>query len=414
MPNEDTGLQTDEFSSILDEETETINEPEVQVEDPEPEDINHQVSLSQGEGDEIDEEAEKADSSKKDETEEDKDDEALEEGTENKDKLDAQIPHYQEIKAKYPTLFKDFPGLKGAYFFSRDVQEIFGNSIDNVKAAAIDLQAYVGLEKSILEGKSEVLLGELTKQKNDKFIEDFLPALSKVDKDAFIRVTEPVLGNILKQAISEGTRRGDKNLVAAAKVISNELFGSYDVPKFERKAAPEPTPREKELETELQKEREIKQHEFHKSVVELGDKYLVQAIQKTLPQGLTPYQRTVLTREIKQELEGIVNKDQQYLASMRPLWQGAIRSGFTRDSQANIVKAALARAKQSLSSVAKKHISEFSGKRQNRVPDKNNRGEGPAGTSKPTGIKPIPRGKDIDTRKTTAMDILNDNIHVKG
>src|SRR5688500_356938 len=104
MPNEDTGLQTDELASILEDGGDEAEvETQVEVEDPEPEDINHQVSLSQGE-DELDEEVEEKDTPEKDDSGEEKDDEIIEEDGEGKDKLDAQIPHYQEIKAKYPTL----------------------------------------------------------------------------------------------------------------------------------------------------------------------------------------------------------------------------------------------------------------------------------------------------------------------
>jgi hypothetical protein len=417
MPNEDTGLQTDELASILEDGGDEAEvETQVEVEDPEPEDINHQVSLSQGE-DELDEEVEEKDTPEKDDSGEEKDDEIIEEDGEGKDKLDAQIPHYQEIKAKYPTLFKDFPGLKASFFFSRDVQEIFGNSIDNVKHAAADLIGYQKLEASILEGKAEVLLGELHKNKKDEFIDEFLPSLAKIDKDAFIRVTEPVIGNLLRQVIAEGTRRGGdagKNLIAAAKVISNEAFGTYDVPKFERKAPPEPTARERELEEQVNQSRAQAHEKFGIEVNELGDKYVIQAIEKLLPKGVTDYQRKVLIKEIKSDLEDTVKKDQKFMASLRPLWQGAVRNNYAGDSKANIVKAVLARAKQSLPGIAKKHISEFSGKRQVKTPDKNNRGEGPAGTSKPTGIRPIPSGKQIDTRKTSSMDILNDKITLKG
>jgi hypothetical protein len=404
MPGPDSPEIINDAMDILNDEG--TNE-EVEVDEPE-DDLNGNVNLTHptaGEDDEEPEVIENDDEPEKDDPEPEAD-----------DKKGDEIPHYQDIKAKYPNFFKEFPGVKAAYFFGRDAQAVFG-SIENVKRAGEMLDDYQEISRDLFAGKVEPLLGQLKQAKKlEAFSENFLSDLEKTDQNQYFKVVEPVIANMLRQVLKEGTNRKDQNLINAAKLLSREVFSTTEIPEFKKKTL-EPDPRVQELEGKLTAREEQVELGFIQDINTNGKALIDREINKLIPKEVTPYQRKLILREAHEEIAGLMQKDQAYLASQRPLWQGARRAGYVGDWKNQILRAALARAKQSVNSVTKKHIMEFTGKASARTHDTGNsvrRGDPPSGSARATGsnIKPI-RAKDIDTRKTSALDILNDRITYK-
>lgn len=374
-------------------------------------DLNGNLSLvspTAGEDEDEEQAADEADESDQD------GEEAPEKEAEGTDKVGDQIPHYQEIKAKYPNFFKEFPGVKAAYFFGRDAQAVFG-SIENIKGAAQALDDYQEISRDIFSGKSEGLLNSLKGSgKLDNFAQEFLPTLFKLDQDSFIKVTEPVVANVLRQALQEGTNRKDQNLVNAAKLLSREIFGKTDIPEFKRKTS-EPDPEKEQLRGEIKQRDQQRELSFTEDVNNSGERLLKAEIQKLIPTGTSEYQKKVILREAYEEVNQLMVKDASYLSQVKSLWQGARRSGFVGDWKNQILRAALVRAKQSISSVAKKHVLEITGKAPVGSTGTRQRGEPQSGNARQPNNGQLKnfRAKDIDTRQTSALDILNDKVVLK-
>lgn len=413
MPNESTLDIGDAAEFLGDESTneEVVEETNTdEVEDPD--NGNARVSYTQGE--ETDEPADE--NTEGDQGTEEKGKEDAKEGEQADDPELAQIPHYQQIKGKYPTLFKEFPGLKTAFFFGQEMQATFG-TVDQAKRSVAALEAYQDLDQKIFSGSSEEILTELHKQNSaDRFVEDFLPTLLKVNRESYIKATEPVIINVLNRVFAEGQQRGDKNIINAAKILSREIFGSTEIPKVTKREE-KPDPEKENLRRSLQEREQRDADKFRQDVINTGNNAIKRAIEVRLPADLSAYHKGVITRLAFEELSDLLARDQAYVNAQRPLWQGALRSKFEGDWKARIVGAALARAKQSLNSVVNKHITQFTGKAPAKANGKDTQvqrqREGKSGSAGPTGNPTNYRAKDINTAKTSALDILNDKVTLK-
>ena len=142
-------------------------------------DINDDEKLNLGKDDEKEEKEEKLELDEEDkDEEEDKEEKKDEEEEEDKPETKIATPvSRKEILKKYPTIFKDFPGLERAYYREREFSEILSTPED-AKRAVERSQQLEELEDKISEGKIESVLTAIKAADGESFakvVDNYLP-----------------------------------------------------------------------------------------------------------------------------------------------------------------------------------------------------------------------------------------------
>ena len=170
---------------------------------------------------------------------EDEDDELseLEDELEEVDEEDVELddpPRRKEILAKYPKIFKDFPSLEKSFFRERQFTNIFTNPSD-AKEASEKATILDNFSNDIMNGNTE---GVLKAAKTDpeafaKLVDNYLPALGKVDKEAYQHVYGTVIKHAIIHMVEKARKSKDDDLMAMAAGLNKFMFDSdeFEPPK---------------------------------------------------------------------------------------------------------------------------------------------------------------------------------------
>lgn len=326
-------------------------------------------------------------------------------------------PTLKEIKSKYPTLFKDFPGIKDAIFREQAYNDVFP-SIAEAKEAAEKAEVFTKFEGDLLSGDPARVLNVIhgaDPRAAQGFINNFLPALSKLDKNAYFAVVSPVVEGIIRDTYAAGQRKGDENLTNTALQLI-EFLG------FDPNAVLNARPIQADPEVERQKQDlQNQQQKFFRERYEASlsrvsgqantdlDKLTEEAIGK---EKLTPLERTALKEKILKELDLQFAKDSKHQSLMASLWRKAEKSGFSGSSEQAILNAYISRAKTLLPSVSNQVKTKELGKRTTAPSSKPNFKPNPNTPNRETSANTSSKiGKnEIDWRKTSDDDILNGKV----
>jgi hypothetical protein len=335
-------------------------------------DINDGAEEADGDaGDEDDSGSEEEDSSPAkragkgdDESEEDSEDEgeeddAAEEESEDdeKDSKESKLEDpstspasYKLIKSKYPNFFKDFPQFRAAVFEYPKYTELFAD-VDSAREAVEKATEFDNLEGSLVgKGDPKPLLTTLSENNPKalkKIAQNFGEALRETDGQTYIELTTPIIEELLFHAANHGNKTGNKNLVLAARHLSNFVFANGgDIPDAPSRKNGDKGPSEAEV--QLQEERA--QHAKEKFDTALGDviKLLMPDMNSILNnklEGLTPFERRQIVKEAKDEVDKILMRDKSFQASLHNLWKKAGEQNYSPESKSRIKRAWLDRAK---------------------------------------------------------------------
>ena len=404
MPPEEKTVPADDIEVLEGDDTPDKDEEKIDSEDVE----KDEEDLEEGEEDEEDEE-DKEDEDKEDK---DKEDEDLD--------LGPRRPNFKEVKEKYPNLFKDFPGLRDAFFRESEYTKVFP-TIDDAKEAADNLDALSVIQDKVLDGDPSAIF-EASKEADpksyNKLVRGLLPTLYKLDNEAYVRAITPTLESMVRNAYKDGKTTGDEDLTNSALHVSKWFFGTEDVALGKTttvKADEEESPEAKKLAKERQDFESGKQQDALKIVLSERDSTLGRMISKGLdPDGdLSDYVKDKLVKDVIDRLDHLLLKDKSHMANMNAKWRAAKRDGYSRDSLKGIVTAYQARAKSLIPSVRAKlfdaALGKVSKKHVKRVSDIETRREVPAGRHS-SNVQRLPSPKEIDWHTTSDEDILSGKI----
>lgn len=357
---------------------------------------------------------------------EDKEEEVEEEEEEDKDKEDVEDdlgprrPSFKEIKGKYPDLFKDFPDLREAFFRESEYTKIFP-TVDDAHEAVEALESLSVIRDKVLEGDATAIL-EATKEADaaaySKMVSNMLPALYKMDQEAYVKAITPTLENMVRSAYREGKSSGNEDLENSALHVSKWFFGTEDVALGKTttvKTATEESPEVKRLAKERQEFETSKYNEAYSAVIENRDESMERLVLKGLDPDneLTPYVRDKLVRDTIQRIDNLLLKDGSHMSLMNRKWRRAKREGYSKDSLKSIVSAYQARAKSLVPSVRAKlrdaALGKVTKKGAQRATDVAARREVPAGRASSSVVR-LPSPRDVDWRKSSDEDILAGKI----
>jgi len=337
---------------------------------------------------EVKEEEDKEEEPEKKEEEEEIDElKELEEELEepDPDKLELTVPVKRStILKEYPDLFKKFPYLERAYYREQQYTELLP-TIDDAKQAVEKSSILDHFEHELLSGKTEGVLKTIKDSDSgafNKVIDDYLPALQRVDPQAW----QHVVGNLIKQTIIQMSQEANTQgleengrgqpLQAAATILHQFVFGSsqWQPPKqlFTEK-------KDNTEETRLNNER----REFTKQRFETARDGLANKVNNSIrssidqhldPKGsMTAYVKKTAARDAEETLQTLIDRDGRFRTILDKLWENAFKNNFNQDSQDRIRSAYLSKAKTLLPSVIKKARNEAlkgsGGRVSNNEPD---------------------------------------------
>ena len=335
-------------------------------------------------------------------------------------------PTFKDIKEKYPTLFKDFPDLKTAFFKANQYEQVFA-TVDDAKEAYNDNEAYINLRESVLSGNPELILNgikETDKEAYTLFARKFIPTLWKNDKELYNDVATPIVEAILTHNFREGSKHGNEGLTEAVKVLTKTIFG-LDDDEADKLLSGKSTfvkPINEPKSEEVTQRQKVAYDSVHSEVDETILKGLRSEIRRGLDpnNAMTPFLRKAIIEDTIKEINKQLSKDEKYQLTQSGRWQKSIRAGHTESSKRQLINAALSRAKVLVPEIRNKIRAAAFGETKKDADNKSKRIEEltPKRREANNGRAPSnAKGKldinRIDMRKTSDLDLFSDNIRYK-
>ena len=311
-----------------------------------------------------DEEEEKLDLDEKEEDEDKDKKKKVAKGEDEDDEIEIEAPpRKKEITTKYPTFFKDFPWMEKMMYRDKQYTELFG-SFDDAREIAESAEVLQDFERDLMQGDTTKVLAkikEIDSKAFDKLVDDYLPNLAKVDKDAYFEVVGNIGRHIVKDIASEAIKRqnaGDKDtsqtLKSMANLLNQFLFGTteFEEPKV-RAQKDEKTDELEQERMQFVKERfETVRDDLQGKV----DKILRATIADYIdPKGeMSSYEKRNAIRDCLLDVHRSVREDTGFVKSLDRLWDAVFSTRFSNDSQSRVQKAYLGKSRSVLKAAIKR------------------------------------------------------------
>jgi hypothetical protein len=348
-----------------------------------------------------------------------------EEKVEEKDKTpepeidDTEVPQgqlrFKDVKAKFPTIFKEFPKLAETIRNDRAFSEIFATPED-ARDAAQRATYFNRLENTILGGSIKELLNDVEQGNRDSFkkiVKDFLPSIKEKSMELYAEVTLPAVNDVLKSAIRDAAGTDNVNLRNAALHIAKYLYGKPEIPDLDAKREV-PNEAEERVKAERNAFWQEKAADFTNECYGEGREETIKEIAKGIDsdKSISPFLKKTLKDSIFQEVDQLLSKDTRHLRQMNALWRKAEATGFPKETRREIINAYLRGAKSLIPSVRQKLRAEAglqvsSAKQPTIETPQSKRTNIPASGRGPVTAGKTPSARDVNWNKTSDLDFLN-------
>lgn len=261
-------------------------------------------------------------------------------------------PRKKEILKEFPEIFKKFPFLEKMIYRDREYTELFG-SFDDAKEIAERSEIFSSFENQLLAGSTEEILKnvkEVDEKAFNKIIDDYLPTLAKVDKEAYLHVTGNLNKRLIMEMVQEAKDNDDEDLKQAALIVNRFVFGTA-------KFTP-PANRSVKADSTEQSEVEEERLSFVKERFESARDDLQTQVDNTLRATITDYidPKGVMSAYVKKNavadamkiLVKSIADDPSVPKNLGNLWRTATDNKFSNDSLKRIKSFYLSKAKGNL------------------------------------------------------------------
>lgn len=313
--------------------------------------------------DEVDEKPKKAKKDKEDAGEaEDEDELELVEDDEDVEKLDLSKsdddieidapPRKKDLLKDFPELFKKHPFLEKMLYRDKQYTELFG-SFDDAKELAEKAEIFNDFDKQLMSGKTETILKNVKENDSkafDKIVDDYLPSLARVDRDAYFEVVGNIGKRLIMDMVKKANELNNDELKAAALAVNQFLFDSNEFipskPRSEAKASDEQSEAEKERLGYIQERFETSRDDLQGKV----DNILKATIDSYIdPKDvMTGYVKKNAVADALKNLQNTIAQDPSFRKTLDKLWRNAFDAKFSKDSIGRIQSFYLSRAKGNL------------------------------------------------------------------
>jgi hypothetical protein len=277
------------------------------------------------------------------------------------DKLELVVPvRRKEILAEYPDIFKKFPSLESSIYRERAYTELLP-TIQDAKQAVEKSERLDMYEHDIMSGSTETLLTAVFNTDRESFakvVDNYLPTLYKVDEAAYYHTVGNVIKNTIMAMARDGKAENVDELLQAADVVNQYIFGTKQFTPPQRLAKVETKDDAKASEID-EREVEFNQRQFETAKSDITSKtenILKSTIDKNIDpnESMTDYVKRNATREAYEMLEDVISQDTRFRNILDKLWERAFNDNFSSESMGKIKSAYLSKAKTHLPSIIKK------------------------------------------------------------
>ena len=261
-------------------------------------------------------------------------------------------PRKKEILKKYPELFKEFPFLEKVMYRDRQWNEIFG-SFDDAKELADKAEVFNQFENQLMSGNTEQILREVKESDEKAFktiVDDYLPTLAKVDKEAYFHVTGNLNRRLIMEMVQEADDTNNDDLKQAALLVNQFVFGTA---KFTA-----PTRLIEKRDDAEQNEVEQERLSYVKERFETSRDDLQGQVDNTLRATISDYidPKGVMSSYVKKNavsdamkiLSNAIAEDPSVTKSLDSLWRAAFDQKFSKQTLERIKSFYLGKAKANL------------------------------------------------------------------
>jgi hypothetical protein len=261
-------------------------------------------------------------------------------------------PRKKEILKEYPELFKKFPFLEKMMYRDREITELFG-SFDDAKEIAEKSESFNNFESQLLSGNTEEILRSVRDVDEKAFniiVDDYLPTLAKVDKDAYFHVVGNLNKRLIMEMVQEANDTNNDDLKQAALLVNQFVFGTA---KFTA-----PTLRVEKKDSTEQNEVEQERLSLTRERFETARDDLQSQVDNTLratisdyidPKGnMSSYVKKNAVADAMRILTSSIASDDSVPKNLDRLWRSAFDSKFSKDSLSKIKSFYLSKAKGNL------------------------------------------------------------------
>lgn len=305
------------------------------------------------------------------------------------------VPRRQEILKEFPELFKKFPGIEKSIYRERKYTELLP-TIDDAQEAIQARDNFKRFESELLSGKLEGVLNGVKNADNQaygKIVDDLLPTLARVDRQAYIHVLGTVGRNFITSLAAEAKRTQNEDLNNTALILNQFLFGTSDFVQGNTFAKQEqPNPEKEKFEQERQHFAEQRITTFVEDLQGKVDNSIKSTIANHIdPKSNMPdFVKKFAIKEAQDDLNNLIGQDSRFQIFKDKLWEKAAKSNFSKQSVDAIRSAYLAKAKTLLPQVIKKSRTEAL------------KGLGRRNNEEKEDESPLPVGKTAAPRKSSS------------
>lgn len=269
------------------------------------------------------------------------------------DDIDVEAPpRKKEILKEFPELFKKFPFLEKIMYRDREYNELFG-SFDDAKEIAEKSETFNRFESQLLAGNTEEILKNVKEADSKAFniiVDDYLPTLAKVDKEAYFHVVGNLNKRLIMEMVQEANDTNNDDLKQAALLVNQFVFGTSKftapVNKVEKVDSPEHSEAEKERLAFTKERFETSRDDLQSQV----DNTLRATISDYIdPKGnMSSYVKKNAVSDAMKYLNEAIASDSSVVKNLDKLWRSSFESKFSKDSLSKIKSFYLSKAKGNL------------------------------------------------------------------
>lgn len=261
-------------------------------------------------------------------------------------------PRKAEILKKYPDLFKDFKYLEKVLYRDKAYNELFG-SFDDAKEASEQATNFKEFEGQLLSGNTREILKnvkEADPKAYDKIIDDYLPSLAEIDREAYLHVVGNLNKRLIMEMISEAEESNDADLKQAALIVNRFVFSSNKFTPPVNRVNHEVDTKQNEIENER---RQFIQERLDSSINDLQGR-VDNTLKATISEYIDP--KNVMSSYVKKNavadalkiLTEHITEDPTVAKTLNKLWGAAADAKFSQDSLKRIQKFYLGKARGGL------------------------------------------------------------------
>ncbi len=237
-------------------------------------------------------------------------------------------------------------------FRDRAYTEMFG-SFDDAKEIKIRADILNDFENDLVAGNITDVLKQTKENAPESFkklIDNYLPQLAAVDKDAYFHI----VGNIGKSIIKEMLKTNNDDVKNAAKILNKFLLDDTDDLEIKKLSTEKPT--DNKLEEEKKQFNEERYNTVKNDLQTRVDNILRATIDSYIdPKNqMSAYVKKNAVKDALAEVHRLAGNDKDFRKNQDKLWQAVFTNKFAQSSVDSVKQAYLGKAKRLLKAVIHK------------------------------------------------------------